>query len=110
MGGKTALGEFEHQVLLAVVRLAGTAYTSSIVRELEERTGREVAAAAVYVALRRLESAGLARSEVRVEEARNRVRERRYFEATADGRALLEETRRRLERLWEGITPLVPEG
>ena len=55
---KDLLGEFEHQVLLAVLRLAGSAYSTSLVTELEERTGREVAPAAVYIAPARGAGAG----------------------------------------------------
>ena len=40
------LGEFEHQVLLAILRLGGEAYSVSVVLELEERTGREISQAA----------------------------------------------------------------
>jgi len=51
---KETLGEFEHQVLLAILRLGGEAYSVPIVVELEQRTGREVAQAAVFIVLRRL--------------------------------------------------------
>ena len=40
-----ALGEFEHLVLLAIVRLATDAYGSTIRREIEERTGRRLRSA-----------------------------------------------------------------
>lgn len=99
--GKETLGEFEHQVLLAALRLEGGAYSASIVRELERVAGRDVAPAAVYIALRRLEDNGLARSETR--RPREGGRERRYFEPTDEGLALLRKSRRRLTRLWEGV-------
>ena len=53
--GKEILGEFEHHVLLATVRLGDGAYSASIVEELETETERSPSAAAVYIALRRLE-------------------------------------------------------
>ena len=53
------LGEFEQLVLLAIVRLGNEAYGVPIVDEIERRTGRAVARAAVYVTLRRLEEKGL---------------------------------------------------
>lgn len=99
--GKETLGEFEHQVLLAAVRLEGGAYSASVVRELERVADREVAPAAVYIALRRLEDHGLARSETR--RPGDGGRERRYFEPTDDGLALLRRSRRRFTRLWDGI-------
>ena len=52
------LGEFEQLVLLAIVHLRGEAYGIPIVEEIERRTGRSVARAAVYVTLRRLEEKG----------------------------------------------------
>ena len=53
------LGEFEQMVLLAIVHLQGEAYGIPIVEEIERRTERSVARAAVYVTLRRLEEKGL---------------------------------------------------
>ncbi len=106
--GKDLLGELEHQVLLAVLRLDREAFSSSIVVELEERTGREVAPAAVYIALRRLEEKGMAASEMRpADEGGGRTR--RYFRATSSGRALLRESRRRLESLWDGLDSALEE-
>ena len=53
--GKDVLGGFEHQVLLAVVRLGeGGAYTVPVVKSLTEASGKTPAAAAVYTTLRRL--------------------------------------------------------
>lgn len=105
---KDVLGEFEHQVLLAVLRTGGDAYSVPIVLELEERTGREVAPAAVYIALRRLEEKGYASSELRSPEEGGRSR--RYFEVTEAGVGQLRESRRRYERLWEGLDPILEPG
>ena len=107
--GKENLGELEQQVLLAVVRLGEDAYSASIVRELEERTGREVAPAAVYIALRRLEENGVASSAMRPPHGEEGGRERRYFSVEAEGLALLRESRRRLVSLWEGLDTLLGE-
>lgn len=98
---KETLGEFEHHVLLATRRLDEGAYSAAIVEELEAVTGREVAPAAVYIALRRLEEAGLARSEMRP--PLEGGRERRYFAPTPAGIELMQESRRRFEALWEGL-------
>ena len=106
MSDKVTLGEFEHHVLLAALRLRENAYTASILTELEERTGREVAAAAVYIALRRLEKAGLVSSRLRTAVERNERRERRYIRVTAAGVRLVHEARRRFDRLWEGLEPI----
>lgn len=101
--GKEVLGGFEHQVLLAAVRLRAGAFTASIVQELEARTGREAAPAAVYIALQRLEKRGMLTSEVRVEPESGDRRPRRFFVATPAGLELLASAQRDLEALWEGL-------
>jgi DNA-binding PadR family transcriptional regulator len=98
---KETLGEFEHHVLLATHRLDSGAYSAAIVRELEEVTGREVAPAAVYIALRRLEDGGLARSALRNGNGGGRAR--RYFEPTPAGLEMMRESRRRFEALWADL-------
>lgn len=97
------LGEFEHQVLLALVRQGDDGYSVPIVLELEEKTGREVQQAAVYIALRRLEGKGVVTSEMRNAPVEEGGRERRYFRITALGRERLRDTRRTLLDLWDGI-------
>ena len=101
---KETLGEFEHQVLLTALRIGPEAYSVPIVLELEERTGREVAPAAVYIALRRLEEKRLVVSEMRRDEEEG-GRSRRYFRVTDDGTRVLREAKRRFVNLWEGLDP-----
>ena len=109
--GKAVLGEFEHHVLLATLRLGREAYTASIVQELEDVTGRGVAAAAVYIALRRLEEGGLAVSEMRAPDNGLGSRSRRYFAPTALGIEKMDESRARFRALWSGVeTWLTDEG
>jgi PadR family transcriptional regulator PadR len=98
-----ALGEFEHHVLLAALRLGDDAYTATILIELEERTGREVSAAAVYIALRRMERTGLVRSRLKTAVERNERRERRYIRVTPAGIAQVVRARSAFERLWDGL-------
>jgi DNA-binding PadR family transcriptional regulator len=101
--GKAVLGEFEHQVLLAILHNDKEASTVSIVSELEERTGREVAPAAVYIALRRLQERKLLTS--RMSRARDEPsgRARRYFRIQRGAMAALKESRATFQRLWEGL-------
>lgn len=110
MATKTALGEFEHHVLLVALRLGDDAYTTPILTELEARTGREISAAAVYIALRRLERGGLVKSRLSRSSERGEMRERRYVKVTPAGIRLAREARRRLENLWDGITVLAAKG
>jgi PadR family transcriptional regulator PadR len=48
------LGEFEHLLLLAILRLGAGAYGLPIARELETRAGRRVSRGALYTSLDRL--------------------------------------------------------
>jgi PadR family transcriptional regulator len=100
--GRDSLGEFEHQILLTILRLGKETYSVPIVQELEERAGREVTQAAVFIVLRRLEEKGLLRS--RMDEGDGESgRVRRYFRLTASGLRRLRESRRVLLDLWDGI-------
>ena len=56
---RTDLGDMEHLVLLAILRLGRDAYGIPILDEVSARSGREVSRATVYVALKRLEQKGL---------------------------------------------------
>lgn len=103
MGDRDALGEFEHHVLLAAMRLGEEAYTAPIVEELERRTERSVAPAAVHIALRRLEKKGLIRSDKRLDDSVGPTRKRRFVALTDEGLAMLRAARRDLECLWEGM-------
>jgi PadR family transcriptional regulator, regulatory protein PadR len=49
------LGEFEALVLIALVRLGNGAYGAAILRELTERTRRELSVGTLYMTLARLE-------------------------------------------------------
>lgn len=108
--GTKLLGEFEHQVLLALLQQGDEGYSVPIIAELEERTGREVAPAAVYIALRRLEDKGLVVSHLRSAHPDEGGRERRYYAVTSEGKARLAEARRALVSLWDGLHLELEEG
>lgn len=107
---REALGELEHRVMLAILRLGGEAYSVPVVQEIEARTGRQVAQSAVFIAMRRLEGKGLlsSRLEENVEGRPDRLR--RHYRPTPAGMERLRDTRRDLVSLWEGIEPLVEEA
>ncbi|MGD2071031.1 MAG: PadR family transcriptional regulator [Gemmatimonadota bacterium] len=100
---KDVLGGFEHRVLLVVLQIGEGAYTAAVVEELERRTGRQAAPAAVYIAMQRLEKRGLLRSAVRTDPAAGDRRPRRYFRATPEAIEVLGEARRELTALWTGL-------
>ena len=107
--GRTTLGEFEQQVLLVILRLGREAYSVPIVAELEERTGREVATSAVYVALRRLEKKGLLTSRLESPEESGEPYPRRYFALTEAALEPLKWVRRSMLSLWDGLEPVLDD-
>jgi DNA-binding PadR family transcriptional regulator len=99
------MGEFEHLVMLAALRIGPDAYGVSIIDEIEERTGRDVSQAAAYLTLKRLEGKGwLAGRQEEGDEARGQ-RERRCFEVTEQGLRRLERSRSELAAMWKGMAP-----
>jgi DNA-binding PadR family transcriptional regulator len=99
------LGEFEQLVLLAIVHLQGEAYGVPIVEEIERRTGRSVARAAVYVTLRRLEEKGFVTSRLGDPTPERGGKGRRYVRIAAEGARALREARHVAERMWHGLDP-----
>jgi PadR family transcriptional regulator, regulatory protein PadR len=97
------LGEFEHIVLLAILRLGDDAYAIPIRQEIHERTGRAVARGALYTALERLESKEFLRSRMSEPLPERGGRSRRYFTVTPAGLAAMRSSRRSLLRLWQGL-------
>ena len=99
-----ALQHFELHVLLAMLREGGETYSVPLVLALEKRTGRQVAQAAVFIALSRLEKKGLVSSRLDEPES---GRARRYFKLTKQGLAVVRETRDEHARLWRGLGRLI---
>lgn len=106
---KRALGEFEHQVLLCILRNGSESYSVEIVLELEKRTGKEVATAAVFVALQRLKEKGLLEDRV-VEAGEGGGHDRRYFKLTPRALSLLAESRQQYLSLWDGVESLLDQA
>ncbi|HEX5216780.1 MAG TPA: helix-turn-helix transcriptional regulator [Vicinamibacterales bacterium] len=97
------LGEVEHLVLLALLRLEAPAYGVPILDEIEARTGRMPSRAAVYVALQRLENKGLLSSRLGEPSAERGGRARRYFRLEPAGIAALRDSRRALVSMWANV-------
>lgn len=108
--GRESLGEFELQVLLAILRLGAESYSVPIVLELEERTERSVAPAAVYIALRRLEKKDLVTSRLSTAAPEDGGRPRRYFKLSKAAFERLREEQRTMARLWEGVGAVLEQG
>ena len=99
------LGEFEQLVLLAIAHLREESYGVPIVDEIERRTGRSVARAAVYLTLRRLEEKGFVSSWMSDPTPERGGKARRYVKLEPSGAAALREARRVSERMWHGLDP-----
>jgi len=104
---RTALGEFEQLLLLAVLRLGDEAYGVTIRRAIEDATGRNVAAGAVYTALGRLETRGLVSSEPGEAAAERTGMRRRYYRVEPDGARHLQRAMRSLQAMSRGLMPKV---
>jgi len=103
MGRVDALGEFEHLVLLAIVRLDTDAYGSTIRREIEKQTGRSIAIGALYTALDRLVRTGYVSSRMSDPTPQRGGRAKRYFTLRAAGATALARSREALTRMWAGV-------
>jgi len=106
---RETLGELEQQILLAILQLGGESYSVRIVEELEQRTGREVAQAAVFIVLRRLEEKGLLVSRLDDGAGTESSRVRRYFSSTPLALERLRASRRALLELWDGLEDVLSE-
>ena len=102
MGGRAALGEFEHLVLATALRVKDS-YGAELMRELEERTGRRVQGGSLYVTIDRLEKKGLVVTRMEDATERRAGRPKRYVEVTPAGVRALAEQREAFLRAWRGI-------
>lgn len=100
---RKGLGEFEHLLLLAVMRLGDDAYGVTMRREIEERAGRSVSLGAIYPTMDRLEERGLVRSFMGEPTGERGGRRRRYFRLEPAGERALEAHRRMLASMWAGF-------
>jgi PadR family transcriptional regulator PadR len=101
------LGTFEQAVLLALVRpstpLGREAYGRAILKEVQVRLGRDVAAGAVYATLDRLEQKGLILSRLGPGTVARAGRPRRYYAVEPAGVRALNDAKAAAERLWNGV-------
>jgi DNA-binding PadR family transcriptional regulator len=97
------LGPFEQAVLLAVVRLREDAYGRAILKHVQERLGREVAAGAAHATLSRIEKQGLVTSWLGSGTPIRGGRQRRYYRATPAGIRALNDSHAAVRDLWRGL-------
>ena len=103
MSGRGYLGEFEHLLLLALLRLDDRAYGVTVRQEIQRRTNREVSIGAVYATLDRLETKGYVKSRHGDPTPERGGRSKRFFRVTAKGVAAVNRTQRALHSMTEGL-------
>lgn len=101
---RPSLGDFEHLVLLAVMRLTDAGYGLAIRDEIIQRTGRDVSTGAVYTTLDRLERKGFVRSSVEKGTVSRDNRVRRRYEVTPEGRDAVSTTQSDIRAMSRGLT------
>ena len=103
MTGRDYLGEFEHIIVLALLRLEDRAYGVTVRKEIEQRTKREVSVGAVYATLDRLEAKGYVESYAGEPTPERGGRSKRFFRVTGKGVAAVNRTHRALQSMTEGL-------
>jgi PadR family transcriptional regulator PadR len=103
MSGRDYLGEFEHIIMLALLRLEDRAYGVTVRQEIEFRIKREVSIGAVYATLDRLEKKGYVKSHHGDPTPERGGRSKRFFRVTAKGIAAVNRTQGALQRMTEGL-------
>src|ERR1700685_4677785 len=103
MADRDYLGEFEHIIVLALLRLADQAYGVTVRQEIELRTDREVSIGAVYATLDRLERKGYVASHRGDPTPERGGRSKRFVRVTAMGARAVSRTHRALESMTEGL-------
>jgi PadR family transcriptional regulator PadR len=102
------LGAFEQAVLLAIVRLRDEAYGRAILKEVQTRLERDVAAGAVHATLERLENKGLLSSRLGSGTPVRAGRARRYYRLQPAGIRALNDARAAVDTIWHGLKwPLI---
>src|SRR5580765_6315056 len=97
------LGSFEQAVLLAIVRLRDEAYGRAILKDVQARLERDVAAGAVHATLGRLERKGLLSSRLGAGTPIRGGRARRFYRLEGLGERALNDARAAMNNLWHGL-------
>lgn len=99
MNTRGNLGDFERLILMASLRLGENAYGATIMKEIYNRTGREVSVGAVYTALNRLEEKGFISSQLGEPTPERGGRAKRFITISPLGRHVLQTVESQFERL-----------
>jgi PadR family transcriptional regulator, regulatory protein PadR len=103
MSDRDYLGEFEHIVVLALLRLGDRAYGVTVRQEINLRIDRDVSIGAIYATLDRLEAKGYVKSHLGDPTPERGGRSKRFFHVTAKGITAVNRTHRALRSMTEGL-------
>ena len=102
------LGEVEHLVLLAALRLGDEAYAVPIRALIRKETGADLSRGTIYVTLERLERKGYVTSWFSDPQAVRGGKARRIFRVKTPGLAALRAAKRGIDRLAAGTILATP--
>jgi len=97
------LTDLEQLLLLSVVRAGDDAHAGEVRVVLEERGERKATLGSIYVTLTRLEERGLVVSSMGEPTAERGGKAKRFYRVTPEGLSALRQSRRILDRMWEGV-------
>jgi PadR family transcriptional regulator len=103
MTSRENLGDFEHLVMLAVMRLGEQAYGVTVRQEIASRTHRDVSIGAVYATLDRLQRKGYVKSQMGDATPQRGGKRKRFFRITAAGATAVNRTHRALRSMAKGL-------
>lgn len=109
MAEQPNLGELEHLILLAILRLRDEAYGLAVARELESQAQRALSRGALYTSLERLELKGLLRWRLETGGPERQGLPKRVYSVTPRGVAAVRTSHRRLRRMWRGLDDVLKE-
>ena len=92
-------------VLAAILRLGEGAYGTSIIKEIEQETGRQVPSGSLSVTLDRLETKGHLHSRMGKADPNRGGRPKRFVSVTDSGFQAVKESRAAMLNLWAGMEP-----
>jgi len=103
MSSRDNLGDFEHLVMLALLRLGEQAYGVTVRQEIASRTSRDVSIGAVYATLDRLQFKGYVKSQMGEATPQRGGKRKRLFRVTAKGAEAVSRTHGAIRSMAEGL-------
>ena len=97
------LGEAEQLILLAAWRTGVRTTGAAIRKEVAQRGGRTLTVSSIYVTLMRLQAKGYVTSQLTDPTPVRGGKAKRCFTVTEKGISILQESRRYMEQMWEGM-------